>query len=138
MELESKTNRTARQPRVNPLILCVDDQPDMLTLLRLFLSRKGFEVIVAPNATEALQLVEQRHPDLIITDFAMPGMNGLELCRTLRDRRETRDIPIILYSSRDLWQDDPSLFDRFVLKPAELEAFAATIRDLLAPRAVGP
>ena len=146
MESESTTNSTARQPadgsgradearpavRPNPLILYVDDEPDMLTLLRLFLSRKGFEVTAALNASEALQLVEQRHPDLIITDFAMPGMNGLEFCRTLRERHETHHIPIILYSSRDLWQDDPSLFDRFVLKPADLEAFAAMIRDLLA------
>lgn len=116
----------------HPVILCVDDEPDLLTILRLFLSAQGFEVIPALNAVEALQLVTEHRPDLIITDCAMPGMSGLELCRTLRKRGDTRDIPIILYSGKDIWEDDPRLFDRFVLKPAELDVFVRTIRALLA------
>jgi two-component system sensor histidine kinase ChiS len=121
----------------NPVILCVDDEPDLLTILRLFLSAQDLEVIPASDAAEALSVLEQRRPDLIITDYAMPGMSGLELCRTLRDRADTCEIPIILYSGRDLWQDDyPRLFDRFVLKPAEFDVFIRTVRALLAaPRA---
>lgn len=121
----------------DPVILCVDDEPDLLTILRLFLSAQRLEVIPASNAIEALSLVESVRPDLIITDFAMPGMSGLELCRRLRERADTRDIPIILYSGKDLSQDDhPELFDRFVLKPAEHDVFIRTVRALLAaPRA---
>lgn len=115
----------------NPVILYVDDEPDLLTILRLFLSAQGFEVIPTANAVEALHLVTERHPDLIITDSAMPGMSGLELCRTLRERADTRDIPIILYSGKDAWEDDSRLFDRFVLKPADLDVFVKTIRALL-------
>lgn len=148
MESEVRLNRIGRRPisggcgagavrrtaRSKPMILCVDDEPDLLTILRLFLSAQGFEVIPAMNAVEALQLVKERRPDLIITDCAMPGMSGLELCRALRERGGTRDIPIILYSGMDIWEDEPRPFDRFVLKPAELDVFVRTIRALLASR----
>lgn len=128
MEFEAKSGATARS---NPVILSVDDEPDNLTVLRLFLSAEGFEVMGASNAAEALQLIEDHCPDLIITDFVMPGMSGLDLCRTLRARGEARDIPIILYSGTDLREADPNLFDRFVLKPAELDGFARAVRELL-------
>jgi CheY-like chemotaxis protein len=115
-----------------PVILCVDDEPDLLTILRLYLSAQGFEVMPASSAEEALRLVGKHRPDLIITDCVMPGMSGLELCRTLREHEDTRDIPIVLYSGKDIWQDDyPRLFDRFVSKPAELDIFIRTVRALL-------
>lgn len=129
-------NRRARgsysRAECDPVILCVDDESDMLTLLRLFLSAKGFEVIAATNGAAALDLIDEHRPDLIITDCVMPGMSGLELCRTLRDRAATRDIPVILYSGRDLSDVDRNLFDRFLLKPAKLDALARAIRGLLA------
>lgn len=117
--------------RAKWLILCVDDEPDALTILRLFLSARGFEVTVASSGAEALQLVENRRPDLIITDYAMPDMNGLDLCRMLRGPVETRDIPIILHSGVELKTDHAGLFDRFLLKPAELDLLAREIRSLL-------
>lgn len=145
MEFEAKSSTTAHRSisdgrsaseerstaRPNPVILSVDDEPDNLTVLRLFLSTEGFEVIAASNGAEALHLIEEHCPDLIITDFTMPAMTGLEFCRILRERVEARGIPIILYSGTDLREADPDLFDRFVLKPAELDVFARAIRDLL-------
>lgn len=119
------------------LILCVDDEPDAVTILRLFLSAHGFEVGVASSAAEALQLVANRRPDLIITDYAMPDMNGLDLCRALRGPDETHHIPIILHSGVELETDHADLFDRFLLKPAELDLLAREIRSLL-PAAPGP
>lgn len=147
MEFKETPGRTERRPisgtrgahgsypaaNRDPVILCVDDESDMLTLLRLFLSARGLEVITASNAAQALDAIEEHRPDLIVTDCIMPGMNGLELCRELRDRAETRDIPIVLYSGRDLSDTDCSLFDRFVLKPAQLDALARVIRGLLTP-----
>lgn len=121
-----------------PAILCVDDDPDLLAILQLFLSAKGFEILAASTAEEALQLVEDRRPDLIITDFAMPGMSGLDLCRSLRTRAETTDIPIILCTGKDLWDVDRGLFDRLVLKPAGLDGLAAMIRGLLTELRVTP
>lgn len=145
MEFESGANRAARRhvsrghraaearssARAKPVILCVDDEPDAVTILRLFLSAHGFEVVVAADAAEALQLIEERRPDLIITDYAMPGMSGLELCRMLREHDDTRDIPVILHSGIELRQEHPDLFDRFLLKPADLDLLAREIRNLL-------
>ncbi len=132
-ELPGSGRRRGRETSAGPVILCVDDEPDLLMILRLFLTAQGFEVIPALNAAEALQLIGENRPDLIITDYAMPGISGLEFCRKLRARADTRDIPIILCSGKELWEDDPDLFDRFVLKPAELDVFVRTIRALLVP-----
>jgi CheY-like chemotaxis protein len=112
-------------------ILCVDDDPDGLEALELFLMSEGFEVITARNGAEALLRVQEQWPDLIITDYTMPGMTGLELCKRLRASRVMRLIPIILYTGVSL-PPEPRLYDRVVTKPADLYAFAIQIRVLLA------
>lgn len=118
-----------------PVVLAVDDEPDMLLALQLYLSTEGFAVVTASNVLEARQRIDEQRPDVVITDYIMPGFSGLELCRTLRGRRETRDIPIIVHTGWDLWKDYPGLFDRLVPKPAELDALATLIRRLLAQSA---
>lgn len=112
-------------------ILCVDDDPDGLKALELFLMNEGFEVIVARNGAEALLRVQEQWPDLIITDYTMPGMTGLDLCKRLRANRVMRLIPIILYTGVSL-PADPRLYDRLVTKPADPCGFATQIRVLLA------
>lgn len=119
----------------SPVILAVDDEPDMLLALQLYLTLEGFAVVTASNVLEARRRIEEQLPDLVITDYVMPDISGLELCRTLRERRETRDIPIIVHTGWDLWKDYPGLFDRLVPKPAELDALVRLIRSLLAPGA---
>lgn len=112
-------------------ILCVDDDPDGLRALELFLRNEGFEVITARNGPEALLRVQERRPDLIITDYTMPGMTGLDLCKRLRASRVMRLIPIILYTGVSL-PADSRLYDDIVAKPADFRAFAIQIRVLLA------
>jgi CheY-like chemotaxis protein len=109
----------------------VDDDPDGLGALELFLMSEGFEVITARNGSEALLRVREQWPDLIITDYTMPGMTGLDLCKRLRASRVMRLIPIILYTGVSL-PPDSRLYDRIVAKPADLGAFAIQIRMLLA------
>lgn len=92
---------------------------------------EGFEVITARNGAEALLRLRERWPDLIITDYTMPDMTGLDLCKRLRASRVMRHIPIILYTGVSL-PADPRLYDRIVTKPADLCAFAIEIRLLLA------
>jgi CheY-like chemotaxis protein len=116
---------------VGASILCVDDDPDGLGALELFLMNEGFEVITARNGPDALLRVQERCPDLIITDYTMPGMTGLDLCKRLRASRVMRLIPIILYTGVSL-PADSQLYDRIVAKPADLRAFAIQIRVLLA------
>jgi two-component system phosphate regulon response regulator PhoB len=113
-------------------ILAVDDSPDALTILRLFLSAEGFEVITAGGVTEALLRVQEQLPDLIITDYAMPGKTGLDLCRQLRSHPKTQHIPIVLHTGADLPPTETPPYDALYAKPASLAQLVRRVRSLLA------
>lgn len=82
-------------------ILVVDDEMGARTLLSIMLERDGFKALKAKDASEALMMLEQgERPDLIILDVMMPGMDGVELCRTIRNRPATTEIPILILSAR--------------------------------------
>lgn len=81
-------------------ILVVDDEIGALTLIGIMLERGGFEVLKAKDAHAALNLLEQETPDLIILDVMMPGMDGIELCRSIRAREATADTPLLMLSAR--------------------------------------
>jgi DNA-binding response OmpR family regulator len=82
------------------IILIVDDSEQMLTLMKLMLTRVGFHVIAARNAHETLRLLGEIKPDLIITDQMMPEVDGLELCREIRKRPGYAHTPILLRTHR--------------------------------------
>lgn len=81
-------------------ILVVDDEIGALTLIGIMLERGGFEVLKAKDANQCLSVLELETPDLIILDVMMPGMDGIELCRVLRDRVDTAVLPILILSAR--------------------------------------
>ncbi|WP_119067047.1 response regulator transcription factor [Aggregatilinea lenta] len=81
-------------------ILVVDDEIGALTLIGIMLERGGFEVLKAKDAEQALVVLDHDTPDLIILDVMMPGMDGIELCRVLRQRQETTQTPILILSAR--------------------------------------
>jgi DNA-binding response OmpR family regulator len=81
-------------------ILIVDDEIGALTLIGIMLERGGFEVLKARDAYAALDIVGQATPDLIILDVMMPGMDGIELCRRLRQDSSTAEVPILILSVR--------------------------------------
>ena len=117
-------------------ILTVDDEADARDFLRICLSDEGFEVAEAASGIEALLLVARRRFDLAIVDVMMAGMTGLELCDQLRSRRDTRHIPIILYSAYEMKKHSNSgLYDCAFVKPVDLGELMGAIERLL-PRAV--
>ena len=81
-------------------ILIADDEPNQLELMDFNLTNAGFSIIKASNGIHALELIENHSPDLIILDWMMPKMSGIDVCRTLRSRSETKQIPIIILSAR--------------------------------------
>jgi two-component system, OmpR family, alkaline phosphatase synthesis response regulator PhoP len=81
-------------------ILIADDESHILHVVSLKLSNAGFAVLTARDGREALELARHEHPDLIITDYHMPHLSGLELCAALRNDPATRDIPAILLTAR--------------------------------------
>ncbi len=113
-------------------ILIVDDEPQILRVLRTTLASRGYEVRTASNGVEALTVFEQWSPDLVVTDLAMPDMDGVELCRQLRLFSET---PIIVLSVRDQEQTKIRALDAgaddYVTKPFSIQELQARIRAQL-------
>jgi CheY-like chemotaxis protein len=81
-------------------VVVADDEPHIRHVIALKMQKHGFEVFTAADGEEALDLVLQEKPDLLITDYQMPVMSGLELCRELRQRGETAHIPILMLTAR--------------------------------------
>ncbi|MEX0777606.1 MAG: response regulator [Phycisphaeraceae bacterium] len=86
--------------RARPLILAADDEVHILHVVSLKLRNAGFDVITAEDGEEAFEMALEQAPDLVITDFQMPYMTGLELCQKLRAHEATRDIPTLMLTAR--------------------------------------
>ena len=83
-----------------PLILAVDDEVNILELLKFNLTKEGYQVITATEGQQALKYAREEKPDLIILDIMLPGMDGYDVCRTLKADRETAGIPVIMLSAK--------------------------------------
>ncbi len=83
-----------------PKILLVDDEPEIVYLVRLVLEREGHEVIGALDGRDCLKKLREDKPDLIILDIMMPGLDGWEICRKIKEAEGTRDIPVIMLTVR--------------------------------------
>ncbi|MGD1875623.1 MAG: two-component system response regulator [Mastigocoleus sp.] len=82
-------------------VLVVEDSPSELELMSHYLDDSGYSVIKATNAKEAYEIALKEQPDVIITDVVMPGMSGFELCRCLKKNPETRELPIVICTSKN-------------------------------------
>ena len=116
-------------------ILIADDEPNQLELIRFNLTKENFEVISASDGEEALCLSEEIFPDLIILDWMMPKMSGIDVCRKLRSKSISRDIPIIILSARGE-EGDRTLgleigADDYVTKPFSPKELLARIKAIL-------
>lgn len=81
-------------------VLVVDDEIGALTLIGIMLERGGFNVLKSKDADAALAMLSQNTPDLIILDVMMPGINGIELCKMIRERNDTSNTPVLILSAR--------------------------------------
>lgn len=115
-----------------PRILVVDDEPQLRRVLRTGLSARGYDVRAAADGLTALDTFNDWHPDLVITDLAMPQMNGIELCRRLR---AISQVPIIVLSAKGEEQTKVEALDTgaddFVTKPFGIDELLARVRASL-------
>ena len=81
-------------------ILCIEDEPEMIDLIRLILGRRGFEVYGAPGGVEGIRLVRETHPDLVLLDLMMPDMDGWEVYQQMKADAALRDIPVIVVTAK--------------------------------------
>ncbi|KPF88030.1 phosphate regulon transcriptional regulatory protein PhoB [alpha proteobacterium AAP38] len=120
---------------LKPLILVVEDEADLVTLLSYNLEREGFRVITAGDGEEALLLADERSPHLILLDWMLPLMSGLEVCRQLRRNPKTRETPVIMLTARGEEADKVrglnSGADDYLSKPFSPTELVARIRAVL-------
>ena len=118
-----------------PTILIVEDEAPLVTLLRYNLEREGFAVLDAQDGEEALAVAREQKPDLVLLDWMLPLMSGIELCRQLRRNPETRALPVVMLTARgeegDKLRGLDSGADDYVTKPFSPSELIARIRAVL-------
>lgn len=123
---------------MNRSILVVDDEPLTQDLLRLMLEPAGFNVSGAEDGLEALEMVKQERPDIMILDVMMPKMDGIAVCKTLRSNAETADLPIVMLSGKThLGAVEEGLqagANRYLAKPMSRMDLIQNIREVLAEK----
>src|SRR5437867_1223713 len=120
-------------------ILVADDESHILHVVSLKLRNAGFRVITARDGAEALELAQHEHPDLLITDYHMPQLSGLELCQRLKQDQATSNIPAIMLTARG-YHLEPSDTEqsgilRMLSKPFSPRHLLATVNEVLEGRA---
>ncbi|UWR04704.1 phosphate regulon transcriptional regulator PhoB [Ruegeria conchae] len=118
-----------------PTVLVVEDELAQREVLAYNLDAEGFRIIRAANGEEALLLVEEDRPDIIVLDWMMPNLSGIEVCRRLKSRSDTRSIPIIMLSARSEEVDKvrglETGADDYVVKPYSIVELMARVRTQL-------
>ena len=118
-----------------PRVLLVEDEPAQRTVLAYNLEAEGFAVTQADNGEDAMMLVDEEEPDIIILDWMMPKVSGIEVCRRLKMRPETRGIPVIMLSARaeevDRVRGLETGADDYVVKPYSVLELMARARAQL-------
>ena len=118
-----------------PSVLVVEDEAALATLLRYNLEKQGFHVEEAGDGQEALNRISELTPDLVLLDWMLPTLSGIEVCRQLRRRHETRGLPVIMLTARTEDQDAVRGLntgaDDYITKPFNMEALIARMRALL-------
>ncbi len=115
-----------------PTVLVVEDEPAQREVLSYNLSAEGFRVIQAENGEEGLILVDEENPDIIVLDWMLPSVSGIEVCRRLKTRNDTRNTPIIMLSARteevDRIRGLETGADDYVVKPYSVLELMARVR----------
>lgn len=123
----------------NYTILVLDDDQGARTLLEIMLSRTGFTVQLANDADDALEQIRHSMPDLVISDVSLPGMDGIEFVRTLRQDEATVDLPVIILSAHhDMTTIDKAMAagaTEFMKKPLKMDGLREKLSELIENKA---
>lgn len=120
---------------MQPHVLVVEDEDALAELLQYNLKKEGFRVSVAADGEEAMMLVEERQPDVVVLDWMLPKISGIEVCRRLRGRQETRNLPIVMLTARgeeaDRIRGLDTGADDYIVKPFLMKELFARLRAVL-------
>jgi len=120
---------------MTPYILAVEDEDALATLLRYNLEKEGYKVELCADGEEAMIRIAERQPDLVVLDWMLPTVSGIEVCRRLRQRSQTRNLPIVMLTARGEESDRirglDTGADDYVVKPFSMVELTARIRAVL-------
>ena len=113
-----------------------DDEPHITLAVKMKLSKAGFEVKTTSDGQQALEAIQAQAPELLITDYQMPRMDGLELCRRLRSEPATSELPIILLTAKGFELDEEQIMDelkitKVLVKPFSPRELLQTVQELV-------
>lgn len=118
-----------------PLVLVVEDEAAIATMLRYNLEKQGYRVAEASDGQEALTRIQEQQPDIVLLDWMLPLMSGIEVCRQIRRKPSTRDLPVIMVTARTEDQDAVRGLntgaDDYITKPFNIDSLLARVRALL-------
>ncbi|HKA21898.1 MAG TPA: response regulator [Blastocatellia bacterium] len=116
-------------------ILCVEDNTENLMMLQRRLTRRGFEVTISMNGAESVEWAKTLQPDIIVMDLNLPGVDGWEATRRLKNQPETKDIPIIVLTADPKEKSREKALaagcDEFELKPIDFDGLVGKIQSLV-------
>lgn len=123
-----------------PRVLLVEDEEGAAEVLAAILELEGFDVALAANGKRAIELLEEVQPVLIITDYMMPNMNGVEMAKAIRSMPEYAAVPILMTSGvpEAAVREDASMLSAFLRKPFQIEALLDVVARLLEDRSTRP
>jgi two-component system, OmpR family, phosphate regulon response regulator PhoB len=118
-----------------PFALIVEDEAPLVELIRYNLEKEGYEIAVAHDGEEALLQIDERQPDIVILDWMLPKLAGIEVCRRLRSRPATRNLPVIMLTARSEEADRIRGLDQgaddYMTKPFSMSELVARIRAVM-------
>lgn len=120
---------------MQPYVLVMEDEDALATLLSYNLEKEGYRVVVASDGEEGMLQIEERLPDLVLLDWMLPKLSGIEVCRRIRGKSETRNMPIIMLTARGEESDRirglDTGADDYIIKPFAMSELSARIRAVL-------
>lgn len=131
----ANTEKMQTRKRMKPRVLIVEDEEALSTLLQYNLDKEGYEVTTTADGDEAVTLIAEQMPDLVLLDWMLPGLSGIELCRRLRSRPQTRNLPVIMITARgeetDRVRGLDTGADDYISKPFSMTELLARIRAVM-------
>jgi two-component system phosphate regulon response regulator PhoB len=122
-------------PSLTPYVLVIEDEESLATLLQYNLEKEGYRVRVCSDGEEALMTIEEKQPDIVILDWMLPKVSGIEVCRRIRQRAVTRNLPIVMLTARaeesDRIRGLDTGADDYVVKPFSMTELCARLRAVL-------
>lgn len=116
-------------------VLIVEDEDSLVTLLSYNLQSEGYTVVHTPSGTDAMMMMHEERPDIVILDWMLPGLAGIEICRQIRARPETKALPVIMLTARgeegDRIRGLQTGADDYVVKPFSVSELVARVKALL-------